>query len=107
MNWKLAIGIALLTATQAAHAGGSYVGLVKPVHYGVLYLDASATQMSNRPACATRGYVRLQEVPTDAAYKEKFAIILSAWIADRPLVLAGTGNCTSEGDEIIFVVSFP
>src|SRR6187551_78461 len=79
MNWKLAIGIALLVAATAAHAGGTYVGRIRPVHYGVLYLDATATQVSNRPACATRGYVRLQENPTDAAYKEKFSMILAAW----------------------------
>jgi hypothetical protein len=107
MNWKLAIGIALLVAATAAHAGGTYVGRIRPVHYGVLYLDATATQVSNRPACATRGYVRLQENPTDAAYKEKFSMILAAWMAEKPLVLSGTGTCTSEGDEIIFVVSFP
>lgn len=107
MNWKLVLGIALMIATQSAQAGGTYVGRVRPVHYGTLYLDASATQMSNRPACATRGYVRLQESQTDVGYKEKFAMILSAWLAEKPLVLSGTGSCTSEGDEIIYVVSFP
>jgi|SRR5688500_5744545 hypothetical protein len=107
MNGKLALGIALLAATQSAHAGGVYIGLVKPVHYGTLYLDASATQMSSRPACATRQYVRLQEGQTDVGYKEKFAMILSAWLSEKPLVLSGTGSCTSEGDEIIYVISFP
>ena len=75
MKRKLAILIAAFLSTQAAFAGGSYIGKVKLVHYGTLYLDASATQMSNRPACATRTY--------------------------------GTGTCTSEGDELIFVVSYP
>lgn len=107
MNCKLLTGIALLALTQAAHAGGSYIGRVRPVHYGTLYLDVSATQMSNRPACATRGYVRLQESQTDASYREKFSMILAAWLADKPLSLAGTGSCTSEGDEIIYVVTFP
>jgi hypothetical protein len=107
MKWKLPVAIALLSATSTAYSGGVYVGLVKPVHYGVLYLDASATQMSGRPACATRTYVRLADTPGDQIYKEKFAMLLGAWFSDRPVVLAGTGNCTSEGDEIISVVSFP
>jgi hypothetical protein len=107
MKWKLAIGIASLMAAQAAFAGGSYLGMVKPVHYGSLYLLVSGTQMSGRPACATRAYVRLQEDPSSSVYREKFAMILSAWMAEKPIALYGTGNCTSEGDEIIYVVSYP
>src|SRR5690349_13505238 len=107
MKRTIVTGFALFAAASAAHAGGTYVGRIRPVHYGTLYLDASATQMSNRPACATRAYVRLQEAPTDNAYKEKFSMILAAWFAKEPLVLSGTGSCTSEGDEIIYVVSFP
>jgi hypothetical protein len=101
------IAILLSTLTSAAFAGGSYVGLVKPVYYSTLYLDASATQMSGRPACATRTYVKLQESPGEAIHKDKFAIILSAWLSQTPISLAGTGTCTSEGDEIIYVVAFP
>jgi hypothetical protein len=108
MNWKLVVGVLLAAAVnQTADAGGTYVGMVKPAHYGSLYLDVSATQMSNRPACATRGYVHLQEDPSETAYKSKFAMILSAWLAEKPLVLSGTGTCTSEGDEIIYVVTYP
>jgi hypothetical protein len=107
MYLRIAMCIATLAIATAGHAGGAYIGMIKPLHYGSLYLDASATQMSNRPACATRQYVRLQEAQTDVAYKEKFAMILSAWLADRPLALYGTGTCTSEGDEIIYVVGYP
>src|SRR5262245_56134724 len=107
MNLKLVAGIVLLVAGQAAQAGGSYVGRVKLLQYGTLYIDASATQMSNRPACATRPYVRLQEGQNDVGYKEKFAMLLGAWFAEKPVVLSGTGTCTSDGDEIIYVVSFP
>jgi hypothetical protein len=107
MNWKIGFGIAILTASQFSQAGGSYIGMVKPLHYGSLYLDVSATQMSGRPACATRPYVHLMEDPSDNAYKSKFAMILSAWMADRPMALYGNGTCTSEGDEIIYVVTYP
>jgi hypothetical protein len=109
MKWKLPITIALLSITPAAYCGGTYVGMVKPLHYGNggLYLEISATQVSNRPACAVRSVVRLQEAQTDQAYKDKFAILLGAWFTDRPVYLAGTGSCTSEGDEIISVVTFP
>jgi len=108
MKWKLPIAIALLSITPAAYCG-SYVGMVKLLHYGngSLYLDATGTQMASRPACATRSTVRLQEAPDNQAYKEKFAMLLSAWLADRPVALYGTGTCTSEGDEIISVVTYP
>ncbi len=35
----------------------------------------------------------------------QYAMILAAWLAGRSLVLAGTGVCTGEGDEIINVVA--
>jgi hypothetical protein len=108
MNWRSSSFIALLVCSQVASANGSYIGSVKPMHYGsAIYLDVSATQMTARPSCAIRNYVRLQEAPTDPAYREKFAMILSAWLADRPIALYGTGSCTSEGDEIISIVGFP
>ena len=92
-------------AASLATAGGTYVGPVQIVYYSnTLYLEASATQMSNRPACATRNYVRLQEADTDPVFKNKLAIILAAWYAGRTLTLSGTGQCTGEGDELIFAV---
>jgi hypothetical protein len=81
------------------------VGLVRIVHYGSLYLDASATQMSGKPACATRMFVRLQEATSDQAYRDKFAMLLAAWLAEKPVSRTGIGSCTSEGDEIINVVT--
>jgi len=104
---KLLVGFALLVGTQASHAGGSYIGRIKPLHYSALYLDVSAAEMSGRPACATRPYVVLQESQTTVGYKEKFAMILSAWLAEKPVALYGNGTCTGEGDEIIYVVTYP
>jgi hypothetical protein len=108
MTYKqTAVAIVLWIATQNALAGGAYIGMVKPLHYAGLYLDASATQMSGRPVCATRNYVVLAEPVSDPVFKSKFAMLLAAWLAEKPVYLAGTGNCTSEGDEIIYVVGFP
>ena len=99
---------ALLFHIHTARADGQYVGMVKPLHYGAsVYLDISASQATGRPGCATRPYVRLQEAPTNQAYKEKFAMILAAWLAGRPVELLGNGTCTDEGDEIIYMVSIP
>ena len=100
---RISIAIALLSTALSANAGGSYIGRVKLAHFGTnfLYLEVSATQMSNRPACAVRTYVRLKEAPTDAAYKEKFSMLLGAWLADKSVSLSGNGTCTSEGDEVI------
>jgi hypothetical protein len=96
----LAIGV---TAAQA----GDYSGMVKPYYHSAgLYLDASAANSANKPACATRSLLRLQETDlNDPVFKAKFAILLSSWIAGAPVQLGGTGTCTAEGDEIIFLVA--
>ncbi len=85
---------------------GTYSGMARPFYYGSsLYIDVSGSQMSGRPACATRNYVDLQETdPTSQVFKNKLAILLAAWYSGQPVTLTGTGSCTSEGDEIIFVV---
>lgn len=105
----IALAVSTVVLSMTAHAGGAYVGKAKPWYYSnSLYIDIGQTTMSNRPTCATRTYVRLQEDDgnnqTDPIYKNKFAILLSAWMAQRNVSLSGTGNCTSEGDEIVFAV---
>jgi hypothetical protein len=105
MKFKLMIAVALLAFGSVAAANGSYVGPVRIVYWSSqLYLDASATQMSNRPTCATRNYVVLQESVTDPVFKNKLAVIMAAWYAGRTVTLTGNGTCTSEGDEIVYVV---
>lgn len=92
-------------AADTAFAG-TYSGMAKPFYYGSsLYIDVTGTQMSSRPACATRNYVDLQETdPTSQVFKNKLALLLAAWYSGQPIILTGTGNCTGEGDEIIFEV---
>ena len=85
-------------------AGGTYTGVFKPDYYGSLYIDASATQMADRPACATGTHLHLVEAESDAVFENKFATILAAWLADKPLTMVGNGTCTSEGDELISIV---
>jgi hypothetical protein len=82
-----------------------HTGIFKPNYYGSLYIDASATQMADRPACANRTYLHLVEAESDAVFKNKLAMILAAWLADKPLTMVGTGTCTSEGDEIVSIVA--
>src|SRR4051812_24387947 len=81
---------------------GEYVGRVKPGWYsGVLYIDVTLATATNRPPCATRTLVRLAESdPNDVVFKSKYAILVSAWMSDRPVFVSGSGTCTSEGDEI-------
>ena len=99
------LGAAAFGAAGTAFAG-TYSGMAKPFYFSNnLYIDVSAAQMSNRPACATRNYVDLQETdPTSQIFKNKLAFLLTAWYSGQPIILTGTGNCTSEGDEIIFEV---
>jgi hypothetical protein len=108
MNWKFVIAIASMAVIPAANAGGTYTGMVRPLLYSnTLYLNISATEMSGRPACATRNVVRLREDPTDIVHKNKYALILASWFAEKPLRLSGDGVCTAEGDEIIGVIELP
>ena len=101
---KLVYVLCSIAFCSSAYAG-NYTGMVRPFFYSsFLYLDASSTQISDRPSCATRTLVRLQETENDSVFKSKFAILLSSWIAGTPVTLGGTGQCTSEGDEIIFTV---
>lgn len=101
--------IGVLTATMGCGSAiaGTYSGMAKPYFYSdALYIDISATQMAGRPACATRNIVILQEPDyTSPSFKAKFAILLSSWLADKPVVLTGTGACSGQGDEIILAVS--
>ena len=92
--------------TLPAYAG-SYNGMAKPYFWANgLYIDVAATQMSNRPACATRNLVILEESDYNSTlFKSKFAILLSSWLAGKPVYLQGTGLCSGEGDEIVFAVS--
>lgn len=102
---RLLLMSAILTF-GTAHAGGIYTGLIKPFYYSSsLYLDVTGLQMCNRPACATRTYVRLVEIdPADSLFKHKLAMLLSAWASERAIRLDGTGTCTTEGDELVFTV---
>lgn len=69
---KAIVGIlALLGVVQSAVAGGTYTGVFKLDYYGSLYIDASATQRADRPACATRTYVRLQEAKIRSCLQEQ------------------------------------
>ena len=107
MKWKLLTVLASMAVMPAANAGGTYSGIVKPLLYSnTLYLNIGATQMSGRPSCAVRPYVRLREDPTDPVFKQKYTAILAAYLAGKPLVLSGDGTCTGEGDEVVFVVDF-
>ena len=89
-----------------AQAGGTYIGKVKPFFWGGgLYLTPINAQVYEKPACATRVNLRLQETDqNDPVFRNKYAMILSSWMAGKELKLIGNGECTHEGDEIIFVV---
>ena len=106
MNKSIIIVVVLLILSTNAFAGGKYIGTVRPYFYDErLYLAPVSIEIINKPACATRGLLRLQEMDlSDPVFKYKYAMLLASWIAEREVELRGTGECTSEGDEIIFVV---
>ena len=100
----LAAALAVI-ACGTANAG-TYIGKALPYwYYNGLYINIDGTQMINRPACSTRPLVRLAEGdPNDPIFKAKFAVLLSSWMADKPVNLQGAGTCSGEGDEIINIV---
>jgi len=106
-SWNaLALTILGLAATSAN--AGDYIGVAQPYFYhGGFYVNTAGMTRTNRPACATRDFVTLEEGSdmSNPLLKAKFAILLSAFMSDRKVYLGGTGTCTSEGDEIIFIVS--
>lgn len=104
---KAAFGLVLMASLASTAFAGTYTGMAKPYFYGnALYISISGTQMDSRPACATRNLVILEESDYNSIpFKSKFAILLSSWLAGQPVYLQGTGTCSTEGDEIIFVVA--
>jgi hypothetical protein len=104
---KAAFALGVLASVSSTAFAGSYIGMAKPYFFGTtLYIIITGTQMEARPACATRNLVILQESDYNSAqFKSKFAILLSSWLAGQPVYLQGTGSCSSEGDEIIYVVA--
>jgi hypothetical protein len=101
--FALILGIATAPAVMA---GGAYNGIARPVYYqSALYLDVSAMEKSSRPACAVRDYVRLIEAENDPGFQRKYALIVGAWLAEKRIAFAGTGSCTGEGDEVVYIVA--
>jgi len=71
-----------------------------------LYLKLSSVTIDNPSSCMKRGLLQLKEAPSEGIFKYKYSMLLSAWIANKPIKLIGTGECTSQGDEKIYVVNY-
>lgn len=98
--------LALSFISINALADSRYFGKVRPYYWGdSLYIALVDVQKTDVPTCATRNVVRLQETDQNSApFKNKFSILLAAWMAGKDVDLRGTGLCTSNGDEYIYVV---
>lgn len=98
--------VAVIFGASSACAG-EYSGhfYIQMWNENIYITPTSDEQKSNVPACATRNLLRLQESPDTATYKKKMAALLATWLAGHSISLQGTGQCTSEGDEIIFLVT--
>lgn len=96
------LGCFLIVASSNSFAGGSYEGKIQPFFYSnSLYLIPIDAKITNRPSCASRPYLRLPNGTDHPAFKAKYSLILAYWVAGKALSVGGTGDCTSEGDEII------
>ncbi len=94
--------LCVLLLPLSSFAGGVYVGQFQPFfNSGTLYLIPIAADISNKPVCANRVYMRLPDAVGSPEFNAKFSIILSSWMAKKDLRITGTGGCTSEGDEVV------
>ena len=85
--------------------GGVYRGKVRPFYVDDnLFLQPIDPKVSNRASCAARSLLRLDGERTSLEFRNKFAILLDSWVADREVVLIGKGTCSIQGDELIFAV---
>lgn len=88
--------------------GGDYRGKFQPYWFASnLYIKPVDVTKTNIPSCATRVLLRLQEDMTSEAFKYKYTMLLSMWVAQKEIRLIGTNGCTTEGDEIIYAVNVP
>jgi hypothetical protein len=102
MKLKIIVTLLSMMVSFFASANGSYVGKLQPFYYSnSLYLVPVESQILNKPVCATRHYLRLPNADDSPTFNAKFSIILAAWMSKQELEVTGTGQCTSEGDEII------
>lgn len=101
-----ALGATALLAVMPYAFAGDYSGTFRPYFYSDnLYIEEVSVQKSNLPACAKRPLLRLPADPASPAFKNEYAMLLSAWYTGRTLLISGSGNCTSEGDEVVFVIT--
>ena len=106
-----ALFMALAISTDAA----TYTGRIKPFFYstGLYLLPQSDVQHTTLPSCVTRGTLRLEEDPalhsqTDqslALFKQKYAMLLGLWLSGQTVQLVGSGSCSTEGDELIYIIT--
>lgn len=101
MKVKLLLLISLCSAQFAV--ASVIEGVVRPYFYGDrMYIDQMLSTRSAKPACATRNLVRLSETDQNLPqFKNKNALLLSAFFTKTPVQLAGTGTCSEEGDEFV------
>ena len=97
--------MALLGPMPHAFAG-DYTGTFRPYFYSDnLYIEEVSVQKSSVPACVKRNLLKLPADPASPAFKNEYAMLLAAWYTGRTLYISGSGNCTSEGDELVFVIT--
>ena len=107
---KKILGQALAATGMLAlmpHAfAGDYSGTFRPYFFSDnLYIEEVSVQKSSVPACVKRNLLRLPADPSSPAYKNEYAMLLTAWYTGRALFISGSGTCTNEGDEIVFVIT--
>ncbi|WP_104398454.1 hypothetical protein [Vibrio penaeicida] len=101
--------LVLLSFSCFKTMAGSYTGTFQPYWYGgSLYIKPLSVVKTDVPSCVKRQLLRLQEFDISGdVFKYKYSMLLTAWAANKSIKLVGTNKCTSEGDEIIYVVNYP
>lgn len=100
MRFRMSTLIYIMIGVAPAHASessGRVRDIVVRQSDGLHFVVLSADPVG-RPACAaSHAYYMIANEASDVG-KAQFALLMSAYFADRPVRIVGTGQCTRWGD---------
>ena len=109
MGKLISLIIACLTVGAAGPAWAGSSGEGKIIRLQVratdgLHFVVIDGPLAGRPSCATQSYYMIADEHSDAG-KDQFAVLLSAYMSGRAVMIEGTGTCTrwSDGEDIMAI----
>lgn len=103
----LALGTLLSAPLLAGEVTGKVASLIARSSDGLHYVVLDGA-IANQPPCATKSYFMVKDETSDTG-KSQFAMLLSAYMANRTVTIFGTGGCSrwSDGEDIDGIILRP